>query len=153
MIGLRTGMVSIRRNPPPGRRPSSPRVPESSRVRITGDSTSTWKRMTCATNDASPSTWTATGIPRLAEFTWPEDMAPIAASARPRPNTRRTSTNPDPAATAVLAANASIDGWPKTSGLAPDTMVNRAAGMATWKTNRPSTASACSPRSPPRPTA
>lgn len=153
MIGLRSGIVSSRRTPPPGRRPSAPRVPESSSVRITGESTSTWKRMTWATNEASPSTWTATGMPRFAEFTWPEDIAPIAASARPRPKTRRTRTNPAPAATAVLAAKATSDGWPNTSGLAPDTIVNRAAGMATWKTNRPSTASACSPSSPPRPTA
>lgn len=35
---------------------------------------------------------------------------------------------------------------------APETMVNRAAGMATWKTNRPSTASACAPSRPLRPT-
>ena len=55
MIGLRTGMVTMRRST--GRQWTRPRsVPVSSRVRITGETSSTWNRMICATNEASPST-------------------------------------------------------------------------------------------------
>lgn len=79
MMGLRTGMVSIRRNttalpetgfvPAPAPVTVPVPVPESSSARITGETNRTWNRMIWATNDASPSTWTATGMPRLAELT------------------------------------------------------------------------------------
>ena len=92
-------------------------------------------------------------MPRFAEFTYPDAIAPTARSAVLRPKNRPAATKPSAQTATVPAANAIIDWFTKEPSRACDTIMNSAAGMATWKTNRPSTASACSPRRPLRPAA
>ncbi len=103
-------------------------------------------------NEASPRIWTATGIPRLAEFTYPAVIPLIARSPGPRRKSRPPAAWPSTETTRVPTAKASIEVFAKEPSGALAIMTKSAAGMATWKTKRPSTDSACGPRMPLRAT-
>lgn len=139
---MRSGRVSAARRPA---------RPESSTVSTAGVTTRIWNSTTGPTKEASPSTCTATGMPRLAELTYPAAIPPSVRSGSARPNSRYEANSPRPPATTVLAVNASIEGLANRSSGVRAIIRNSAAGMAAWKTNRFSTCSAWSPSSLLRP--
>ncbi len=57
-----------------------------------GERTTIWNNIRGATNEASPSTNTAMGIPRLAELTYPDESAPTVNSGTARFNHSRAIT-------------------------------------------------------------
>ncbi len=89
-------------------------------------------------------------MPRFAEFTYPAAMPQIGRSPGSRPNSRLAPTHPNPTTATVLTPKASSERPANPDSGIRDRARNRAAGIARWNTNRPSTDAAASPSRPQR---
>ncbi len=149
-IGFLNGAVTVSINE--SFSASVPRRAVRSRiVKAIGEYTTIWKSRSGATNVASPSTNTAIGIPRLAEFTYEADSAPMVSSGSGRlSQIFATTTYRAPTAKAVADATASV-GEKITERSDDARVVNSRAGVATKKTSRPRTNCPWLPRVPRRP--
>ncbi len=93
--------------------------------------TSTWNSSTGATNEASSSTYTEIGTPRLPALTY-EDASPPAVSSAGRSRQRqRASPANSSAASTALPAVATSAGDTSTPGSASARVSSSSAGVAT----------------------
>ena len=148
MIGLWTGSRAMLRNR--CRTPGADPLLSPISVSTIGVTSTVLNRITVDRKTAFPSTWTATGMPRFAEFTYPEAMPTTAPLGVSRPNRRVLTTKPSPQAASELAPNARIEVLASACRSAFASIPNSEAGIATRNTNRPSTASTSAEPAPTR---